>query len=197
MGATIIPKNDLPILFFEKSRDWEDWLNEQYDRSPGVWLQLAKKSSGLQSITYDDAVEVALCYGWIDGQKKGFDEFTWLQKFTPRGDNSIWSKINRDKAQALIDSGRIKSAGLHAVERAKQNGRWEAAYDSHSTASVPDDFQNALDDNPEAKAFFATLNSQNRFAILFRIQTAKKAETRTRRIQKYVQMLERHEKIYP
>ncbi len=128
-------------------------------------------------------MEVALCYGWIDGQKQSFDEAAWLQKFTRRGPKSIWSKINREKAEALIQSGQMQPAGLATIERAKQNGQWDAAYDSHSKATVPDDLQAALDQNAEAKAFFATLNSNNRYAILFRIQTAKKAETRAKRVE--------------
>ncbi|HET9223725.1 MAG TPA: YdeI/OmpD-associated family protein, partial [Roseiflexaceae bacterium] len=139
----------------------------------------------------------ALCYGWIDGQKKSHDEASWLQKFTPRGAKSIWSKVNREKALSLIESGQMQPAGLAAVESAKQDGRWEAAYDSQSAAGVPDDLQAELDRNPTAKAFFSTLNSRNRYAILFRIQTAKKAETRAKRIQEFVGMLERHEKLYP
>jgi len=137
-----------------------------------------------------------LCYGWIDGQGKGLDESAWLQKFTPRGPRSIWSKINRTKAMELIESGRMKPAGLAAIDRAKKNGQWTAAYDSHSTATVPDDFQAALDQHPKAKAFFATLDSTNRYAILFRLQTAKKAETRARRIEQFIGMLEKHEKIH-
>jgi uncharacterized protein YdeI (YjbR/CyaY-like superfamily) len=142
-------------------------------------------------------VEVALCYGWIDGQEKGLDESAWLQKFTPRGSRSIWSKINRTKADELIKNGRMQPAGLAAIDRAKQNGQWEAAYDSHRTATVPNDLQAALNHHPKAKSFFATLDSANRYAILWRLQTAKKAETRARRIEQFVTMLENHEKIHP
>ena len=188
---------ELPILPFANKKKWADWLTKQHDKSAGVWLKLAKKDSGIPSVTYDEALEVALCYGWIDGQKKGFDDQYWLQKFTPRGPKSIWSKINTVKAEKLIASGEVKPAGLKAIELAKQDGRWEAAYDSQKTMSVPDDFQAALEKNKKAKAFFATLNSVNRYAILFRIQTAKKAETRARRIQQSVEMLERNEKLYP
>ena len=148
-------------------------------------------------MTYDEALDVALCHGWIDGQKKGFDDKYWLQKFTPRGAKSIWSKINTLKAEKLIASGEMKPAGLKAIELAKQDGRWEAAYDSQKKISIPDDFESALNKNKKAKSFFATLNSVNRYAILFRIQTAKKAETRTKRIQQFVEMLERNEKLYP
>src|SRR5262249_24343235 len=141
--------------------------------------------------------EVALCYGWIDGQRKSYDESSWLQRFTPRGPKSIWSKINREKAQELIKSGQMKPAGLKAVESAKQDGRWDAAYDSPGSAPGPADFQAELDKNAEAKAFFATHNSRNRYAILFRIQTAKKAETRAARIRQFIRMLENHEKLHP
>lgn len=147
-------------------------------------------------MTYAEALDVALCNGWIDSQKKGYDDASWLQKFTPRGAKSIWSKVNREKALALIESGRMKPAGLAAVESAQRDGRWDAAYDSSSTATVPDDLQAALDGNSRAKAFFATLNSANRYAVLFRVQTARKAETRARRIEQLVGMLERHETIH-
>jgi uncharacterized protein YdeI (YjbR/CyaY-like superfamily) len=161
-----------------------------------VWLQLAKKGSDVQSISYDEAIEVALCFGWIDGQKQAHSEQFWLQKFTRRSDKSVWSKINRDKALALIKTGKMKPAGLQEVERAKSDGRWDAAYDSASKATIPTDFQFALDSNARAKNFFATLDSRNRYAILFRIQTAKKAETRAKKIAQFVQMLERHEKVH-
>lgn len=190
-------RNDLPIVLFERQDDWAAWLDEHHATSPGLWLRLAKKAADLQSLSYAEALDVALCYGWIDGQKRSYDESSWLQKFTPRGAKSIWSKINREKAQQLIESGKMKPAGLKAIERAKDDGRWDAAYDSQSSADVPSDFQAALDSNPEASAFFATLNSVNRYAVLFRIQTAKKAETRAKRIQQFIGMLERHEKLHP
>jgi len=188
--------SDIPIILFERPKDWENWLKQNRAKSSGVWLRLAKKASGIDSVSYAEALEAALCYGWIDGQKKSYDEKTWLQKFTRRGPKSIWSKINREKAQELIKSGRMKPAGLEAIEKAKQDGRWDAAYDSQSKSTVPDDFQARLDQNPKAKAFFATLNSANRYAILFRIQTAKKPETRARRIEQFIQMLEKEEKIH-
>jgi uncharacterized protein YdeI (YjbR/CyaY-like superfamily) len=186
----------LPIRPFENKKKWADWLTKQHGKSTGVWLKLAKKNSGLVSITYEEALDVALCYGWIDGQKGSFDEKYWLQKFTPRGPKSIWSKINTDKAERLIANGEMKSAGLKAIELARQNGRWEAAYASQKNISIPDDFQAALDKNTKAKTFFARLNSVNQYAILFRIQTAKKAETRAKRIQQFIEMLERNEKIH-
>jgi uncharacterized protein YdeI (YjbR/CyaY-like superfamily) len=188
---------DLPVLLFPDTKALSAWLEKHHAASPGIWLRIAKKGFGVDSVTYAEALEVALLYGWIDGQKKSFDEESWLQKLTPRGARSIWSKINRDKAEALIASGRMKPAGLAAVEQARQNGRWDAAYDRQGAATVPDDLQAALDASPRAKAFFATLNSVNRYAILFRIQTVKKAETRARKIQQFVKMLEEEKKIHP
>jgi len=188
---------DLPLLPFENKKRWADWLSTQHDKSAGVWLKLAKKDSGIPSINYVEALDVALCYGWIDGQKKGFDNKYWLQKFTPRGPKSIWSKINTEKAERLIASGEMKAAGLKAIETAKQDGRWDAAYASQKNISVPEDFQAALDKNKKAKTFFASLNSVNRYAILFRIHNAKKPETRARKILQFVEMLGRNEKIYP
>lgn len=191
------PSSDLPVLPFKDKKAWSAWLAKHHAKSPGVWLKLAKKGSDTKSVSYQEALEAALCYGWIDGQKQAFDESFWLQKLTPRGPRSIWSKINRDKAEALTASGEMKPAGLAAIERAKENGEWEKAYESQSRISVPDDLQAALDRHPKAKAFFATLNSVNRYAIVFRIHNAKKPETRAKRIQQFVAMLERHEKIHP
>jgi len=151
----------------------------------------------MQSLSYTEALEVALCYGWIDGQKESESVDTWLQKFTPRSKKSIWSKVNREKALALIKSGKMEPAGWKAIESAKEDGRWQAAYDSPSRSTVPADLQAALDRNAGAKAFFATLNRLNRYAILFRIQTAKKADTRAKRINQFVEMLEKKEKLYP
>jgi len=188
---------DLPMMSFERQKDWAVWLDKNHATTPGVWLKLAKKASGVQSVTYDEALEVALCYGWIDGQKKSHDETSWLQKFTPRGPKSIWSKINTEKALLLIEGEKMKPSGLKAVESARQDGRWDAAYASQSKSVVPDDLQAELDRNPKAKAFFATLDSRNRYAILHRIHTAKKAETRAKRIEQFVRMLEKKEKIYP
>jgi len=192
-----MPKTtELPIAAFTNKKKWADWLAREHNKSAGVWLQIAKKDSGNPSVSYEEALEVALCYGWIDGQKKGFDDQYWLQKFTPRGPKSIWSKINTEKVERLIANGEMKSAGLKAIELAKQDGRWEAAYASQKNISVPEDFQTALDKNKKAKTFFASLNSVNRYAILFRIHNAKKPETRARKIQQFVEMLEREEKIH-
>jgi len=196
MKANKSKDNEFPTLLFAKQEDWLDWLRKNHAQSSGVWLKLAKKASASQSVSYALALEIALCYGWIDGQKKPYDESFWLQKFTPRGAKSIWSKINKAKAGELIKSGRMKPAGLNAVERAKQDGRWDAAYDSPSASTVPADFQARLNKSAKAKAFFATLNSANRYAILFRIQTAKKAETRARKIEQFIEMLERKEKLH-
>jgi uncharacterized protein YdeI (YjbR/CyaY-like superfamily) len=193
----LMKSTDLPILPFASKKKWSDWLAKHHDRSTGVWLKLGKKDSGIASITYEEALDVALCYGWIDGQKKGFDDQYWLQKFTPRGPKSIWSKINTEKAERLIASGEMKSAGLKAIGAAKNDGRWDAAYASQKNISIPEDFQAALDNNKKAKAFFATLNSVNRYAILFRIHNAKRSQTRARRIQQFVEMLERGGKVYP
>lgn len=189
-------KAELPIELFQDQKHWATWLDQHHADSPGVWLRLAKKGSGIRSLSYFEALEEALCYGWIDGQKKSYDESSWLQKFTPRGDRSLWSKVNREKAEELIRSGRMQPAGQKAVERAKENGRWEAAYDSPGKATVPEDFQEELDRRPKAKEFFATLNGANRYAILWRLQTAKKAETRAKRMKQFLEMLERGEKIH-
>jgi uncharacterized protein YdeI (YjbR/CyaY-like superfamily) len=186
-----------PVRLFKSKQDWAAWLEKNHRKSTGLWLRLAKKGSPLRSVSCREAVDVALCCGWIDGQKKPENDQTWLQRFVPRSSRSIWSKINREKALALIASGEMKAAGLEAIENAKKNGRWDAAYDSPSGATVPSDFQAALDANPRASAFFKTLNAANRYAVLWRIQTAKKAETRARKIQQLITMLEKEEKIHP
>ncbi|MCM3272683.1 YdeI/OmpD-associated family protein [Paenibacillus elgii] len=189
--------SELPILLFADQPSWEAWLEQNHDASAGVRLRLAKKQADVVTLTYQEALESALCYGWIDSRKEASDESTWLQWFTPRGARSILSKVNKDKAEALIASGRMQPPGLRAIEAAKQNGQWDKAYESQSRATVPDDLQSELDRNPRAKAFFEALDSQNRYAVLFRIHSAKKAETRAKRIQQFVTMLERGEKIYP
>lgn len=187
---------DYPILLFADADAWAAWLAEHHQSAPGVWLRLAKKAAELSSVSYAEALDVALCYGWIDGQKRSHDADSWLQKFTPRGKRSVWSKVNRDKVEALVAAGRMMPAGLAAVESAKQDGRWDRAYDSPSKATVPDDLQAALDAAPDAAAFFATLNGQNRYAVLWRIQTAVKPETRARRIEQFVAMLARGETLH-
>jgi uncharacterized protein YdeI (YjbR/CyaY-like superfamily) len=186
-----------PRLTFITPSEWDAWLEANDSMSAGVWLRLAKKSAAQATITYAQALESALCHGWIDGQKKSDDEHHWLQRFTPRTATSIWSKINKEKAEALITAARMRPGGIAAIERAKLNGRWDAAYASASTATIPEDLQQALDAHPKAKTFFATLNSQNRYAILFRIQNVKKAETRAKKIAQYIDMLSKGEKLHP
>jgi uncharacterized protein YdeI (YjbR/CyaY-like superfamily) len=185
-----------PVRLFRSRNDWAAWLEKNHRKSDGLWLRLAKKASGVQSVTYAEALEVALCYGWIDGQKNRDTDQTWLQKFCPRSHQSIWSKINRGKALRLIESGIMQPAGLEAVQRAKKDGGWRNAYDSPRRAPVPSDLQAALDANPGAKTFFEGLDRQNRYAVLFRIQTVKKAETRARKIREFIEMLERNERIH-
>jgi len=184
-----MPRDDLPILEFADGTAWHGWLDEQHGSSPGAWLKIAKKGSGQATLTYAEALEEALCYGWIDGQKAPHDDRYWLQRFTPRGPRSKWSEINRGRVTNLIEQGRMKPAGIAQVEAAKQDGRWEAAYSPQSTATVPEDFQRALDENPAANDFFKTLRGVRRYAFLYRISDAKRPETRARRISEYVAML--------
>jgi uncharacterized protein YdeI (YjbR/CyaY-like superfamily) len=183
------PKSELEVLPFASQKVWSAWLAKQHAKSPGIWLKLAKKDSGIASVTYAEALEVALCYGWIDGQVAKFDESYFLRKFTPRGPKSVWSKINRESAVALIERGAMKPAGLRAVDAAKADGRWEKAYESQRTAELPADFSKALNKDAKAKAFFATISSANRYAIIYRINDAKRPETRARRIEQFVAML--------
>ena len=189
--------NSSPIRLFKSKKEWHAWLEKNHSESTGLWLRLAKKGSSLRSPSYKEALEVALCYGWIDGQKKPESEEAWLQRFLPRSSRSLWSKINREKAMALIACGEMKAPGRQAIENAKKSGRWDAAYDSPSGATVPSDLQAALDESPRAAAFFSTLDRANRYAVLWRIQTVKKTETRSRKIEKFIGMLERKEKIHP
>jgi uncharacterized protein YdeI (YjbR/CyaY-like superfamily) len=193
----VTAKPDLPIIPFASRDAWGAWLEGQHATSDGLWLKFAKKYSGLETVTYDQAVEIALCYGWIDGQVRSFDEGYYLQRFTPRRPRSKWSKINRQKATKLIERGEMKPAGLREVERAKAEGRWDDAYDAPSTATVPEDLKRALGKNEIAREFFATLDRRNRYTILYQIQDAKRPETRARRIAKYVAMLAEREKPYP
>jgi uncharacterized protein YdeI (YjbR/CyaY-like superfamily) len=187
----------LPIHSFETKAHWWRWLAEKGSASKGLWLKLYKKDSGHPTIGKAEAVEAALAHGWIDGQLDRFDETAWLVRFTPRTSASKWSEINRKAAECLIKAGKMTAAGLAEVERAKADGRWDAAYVPQSQARVPEDLAAALDAAPKAKAFFATLNSANRFAILYRTQDAKKPDTRKARIEKFVAMLERGEMIHP
>jgi uncharacterized protein YdeI (YjbR/CyaY-like superfamily) len=190
-------KPELPIIPFASRDAWGAWLEENHATSDGLWLKFARKGSGIETVSFAEALDVALCYGWIDSQAGAFDERYWLQRFTPRRPRSKWSKRNRARATKLIEEGRMKPAGLREVERARADGRWEAAYDAQSTATVPEDFRRELEKNEEAREFFATLNSQNRYAILHRIQDARRPETRARRIEKYVAMLRDQKKLYP
>jgi len=189
----LAPPDEKPIKPFATTAAGATWLEKNHTKSTGLWVQLMKKDSGLKSITYLEALDEALCYGWIDGQKRSYDETSWIQKFTPRGKKSVWSKINREKIAVLEKAGRMKPAGRAAVDAAKADGRWDAAYDSQKTATVPADFQALLNKQPEAAAFFATLKSAGRFAILYRLQAIKKAETRTRKMNEFVAMLARGE----
>ncbi len=192
--------NDLqesPAASFASAEAWERWLAENHATSQGVWLKIAKKAAAAASVTYAEALEVALCYGWIDGQKAGLDEEYWMQRFTPRRPGSKWSKINRDKAEDLIARSRMQPAGLREVEQARADGRWDAAYAGQRSITVPDDLAEALAQNERARAFFATLDSRNRYAILYRIQDAKKPATRAQRIARFVAMLNEGQKIYP
>ncbi|MER5378326.1 YdeI/OmpD-associated family protein [Streptomyces sp. NPDC002553] len=187
---------ELETVAFESAEAFRAWLGENHAVSPGIWLKLRKKGAGIVALDYAQALEEALCYGWIDGRKAKFDDQWWLQRFTPRTPRSKWSKINRDKADALIKQGRMRPPGQAQVDRAKADGRWEAAYEGAKAATVPDDLRAALAADPAAAQFFETLDRQNRYAILYRIQDAKKAETRARRIEKYVEMLAKGEKLH-
>jgi len=190
-------KPELPIIPFASRDAWEAWLEEHHATSDGLWLKIARKGSGLETLSFAEALDVALCYGWIDSQADSFDDQYWLLRFTPRRPRSKWSKRNRARVTKLIEEGRMKPVGLREVERARADGRWEAAYDAQSTATVPEDFRRELEKNEEAREFFATLDSQNRYAILHRIQDARRPETRARRIEKYAAMLREGKKLYP
>jgi uncharacterized protein YdeI (YjbR/CyaY-like superfamily) len=187
----------LPVRLFKRGTDWTTWLEKHHTASRGLWLRLAKKHSGIISVSYAEALDVALCYGWIDGQGRRYDASSWLLKFTPRGTRSIWSKRNRQRVRALIKTGRMKPSGLAAITTAKRTGRWQAAYDSPRAAVMPNDFQAAMGRVASAKAFFATLDRRNKYAIFFRVTTAKQAPTRARRIQQFVRMLAQHRVLYP
>ena len=187
----------LPTIFFASAAEWEEWLEANHAASPGVRLKIAKKNTGIQSVRYPEVLESALCFGWIDGQREALDENYFLQRFTPRQPRSRWSKINREKAEGLVAAGRMRPAGLAEVERAKADGRWEAAYESQSRIAIPDDLERELATRPQAKEFFFRLSSQNRYSILYRLQDAKKPETRARRLAKFVAMLEAGETIHP
>ena len=192
-----MPTDALPVMSFGSTDAWDAWLAAHHADSPGLWLKIAKKGAAGTTISYSDALDVALCHGWIDGQKGRHDDEYWLQRFTPRKPGSNWSKINTERAAALIASGRMRPAGLREVERAQADGRWEQAYESQSRIAVPEDLARALAANERASALFATLDSANRYAILYRISAAKRPETRAKRIDTYVAMLSEHKKIHP
>jgi uncharacterized protein YdeI (YjbR/CyaY-like superfamily) len=190
-------KRDLPVIAFKSQQAWDAWLTSQAAPSKGLWLKLAKKSSGIESVSRPEAIDTALCHGWIDGQLDSFDDDCWLIRFTPRQSTSKWSEKNRVRAVELVALGRMRPAGLNEIERAQKDGRWSAAYAPQSTAQVPDDLRAALAKSKKAKSFFETLDSANRFAILHRIHVAKKPETRVARIEKYVAMLIEGKTIHP
>jgi uncharacterized protein YdeI (YjbR/CyaY-like superfamily) len=186
---------ELPIEHFVDAAAWERWL-EQHPGSTGVWLKIAKKDSGVASVSYAEALDVALCHGWIDGQKKGFDAQCFLQRFTPRRARSTWSKINVARIEALVAAGRMRPAGMREVEAARADGRWDAAYDGAGSMEVPVELTQALAKNRKARAFFDTLDKTNRYAVCWRVQTAVKPETRQARVEKLLAMLARGEKIH-
>ena len=186
----------LPTLPFASAAAWEAWLEDHHAESKGVWIKMAKRDAGIESVRYPEVLDSALCFGWIDGRRDALDERYFLQRFTPRRPRSRWSRINRDKAERLIAEGRMRPAGLAEVEQARADGRWEAAYEGQRSITVPEDLQRELDARPDAKAFFAGLTSQNRYAILYRLQDAKRPETRARRLAQFVAMLEAGERIY-
>lgn len=188
--------DELPILLFADAAEMEEWLEENGAGSQGVWLKIAKKGAREPSVTYEEAVELGLCFGWIDSQVRRFDDQHYIQRFTPRRRRGRWSRINREKAEALLAAGKLRPAGLAQIEAAQADGRWEAAYDGQRTAEVPPDLKRELEANPVAAEFFAALSSANRYAIIYRLEDAKKPETRERRLRKFLAMLERGEKIH-
>lgn len=185
------------MVSFPSGEAFAAWLDAEHDRAAGIWLKIAKKDAGVPTVSYDEAVDVALCFGWIDGQKRGLDDQWWLQRFTPRKPRSKWSKINCARADRLIEAGQMRPGGLAEVEAARADGRWAAAYAGQRAATVPDDLQAALDADPVARDFFAAISSQNRYAIIYRVGDAKRPQTRAARIAKYVAMLHEHQTIYP
>jgi uncharacterized protein YdeI (YjbR/CyaY-like superfamily) len=187
------PEMDLPVKTFKDQGSREKWLDANHAKSPGIWLRFAKKASGIASVDYPQALDVALCYGWIDGQRRSLDDESFLQRFTPRGPRSLWSKINTEKVAVLINAGRMRAAGYAAIESAKASGRWESAYQPWSNPDIPPELQSALEKNKKAKAFFETLKGRERYAVIFRVQTAKKPETKAKRVAEFVERLARGE----
>jgi uncharacterized protein YdeI (YjbR/CyaY-like superfamily) len=188
---------DLPVIAFESAQAWRKWLAAHYADSHGIWMRISKKGSEAPSIKYDEALDEALCYGWIDGQKRVFDGESWIQKFTPRRARSGWSKRNTEHAERLVQAGRMEAAGLAEMKAAKQDGRWDRAYSSPRAATLPEDFLRELNKNGKAKAFYETLNKRNTYPIVYRLETARKPETRERRLKEILAMLERGEKFHP
>ena len=189
-------RKEQPIIAFPSAKSWEEWLAKNHNHSSGIWLRFFKKTSRVTCVSYGEALDAALCYGWIDGQIKKYDEKSWLHKFTPRRPRSLWSNRNKEHVERLIASGKMQTAGLRKINEAKEDGRWEAAYDSPSKMTVPQDFLEELGKNKRAKAFFATLNKANVYAIAWRLQTAKKPETRQRRLKMMLEMLAKGEKLH-
>jgi uncharacterized protein YdeI (YjbR/CyaY-like superfamily) len=196
LDSAAMPADELPILTFDDAAAWEDWLAAEHDRAAGVWLRIAKKDTGIATVGYAEALDVALCFGWIDGQRRAHDATWFLQRFTPRTPRSRWSKINTEHVRRLLAAGRMRPAGVAQVEAARADGRWAAAYEGQRSATVPPDLQAALDANPAAAAFFATLRGANRYAVLYRVQDAKRPQTRARRIDRFVAMLARGETLH-
>jgi uncharacterized protein YdeI (YjbR/CyaY-like superfamily) len=190
-------KQGLPVIAFGSPDQFSEWMTAQPDGSPGLWLKIAKSQTGLETVTYAEAVEVALCHGWIDGQKDALDATYWLQRFTPRKPKGAWSKINREKAERLIAEGKMGPGGQREIDAARADGRWDRAYDGQRTATVPEDLKSELDARPAAAEFFATLKGANRYSILYRLQSARTPATRAKRLATFVEMLEKGEKIYP
>ncbi len=186
-----------PILFFENAALWEAWLEDNAEKSAGVRLKFAKKNTGIPTMTYDEALEAALCFGWIDSRKNAYDAHHWLQAFSPRKPKSVWSQINRGKIERLSALGKMRPSGMQAVEAAQHNGQWERAYASQSTIPIPDDFQAVLADNPAALAFFLSMDSANRYAFLYRLHMTKNPDARRKKIGQYMEMLARKERFHP
>ena len=188
---------ELQIMSFESAKYWERWLARNHESSNGVWLEIQKQGSGRPSLTYAEALDVALCYGWIDGQKKPNDDRSWLQRFTRRGPKSRWSKKNTEHVKRLTKAGKMQPSGLAAVESAKKDGLWETAYDSQGNATIPEDFLEALGRDKKAEAFFKSLNKANLYSITYRLQTAKKPETREKRMREILEMMAKGKKFHP
>jgi uncharacterized protein YdeI (YjbR/CyaY-like superfamily) len=191
------PPDELPQLAFAHAAAWEAWLEENHLDAPGLWIAIAKQGSGVESVRYPEVLDVALCFGWIDGRRERHDEIRFLQRFTPRRQRSRWSRINRDRAEELIAAGLMRAAGLAEVERARADGRWEAAYEGQRSMAVPEDLERELAVRPQAAACFAALSSQNRYAILYRLHDARRPETRAKRLAQYLAMLEAGETLHP